>query len=73
MQMISFWTGLLIGTVFGSLLSVTVLLFFRGSSERMTQEEWTAMTLPPLQQQRSGSVIELRFGHCGNHNPNDPA
>lgn len=41
--MTGFWTGLLMGTVLGSFLSVTILLFYMGTREQMTAEEWKSM------------------------------
>ena len=38
--MTAFWTGLVVGTVFGVFLGITAVMFFMGSRDRMTAEEW---------------------------------
>lgn len=43
-----FWLGLLVGWSFATSLSLLVIAFFTGASERMTKEEWNAQRHPDI-------------------------
>lgn len=42
-----FWLGLLVGWSFATSLSLLVIAFFTGASERMTREQWDLSSRSP--------------------------
>ncbi len=65
--MTAFWTGLVVGTVFGVFLGITAVMFFMGSRDRMTAEEWICLRefrrVCACSGNRPGSSLRLATPH----------